>query len=121
MSSVNGTVTTTIIVAGLALAAYAAADDRSGRPMGDSLLIALASSRSCCLSRWASLWPSSPAGRTRAIFPRSSGTCAHPIVPVAAALWGWQNGPAGARGCRRAGSSRHPHGRLHQLWPVIHV
>jgi hypothetical protein len=124
MSTVNGIVPTTIIVAGLVLAAYALLMTALNRPMGDSLLIALGVLEVLLLVE-VGLVAAKLIGGPR---PGDLSTligylCAIPIVAVAAAFWGlversrWGSAVAGVAGLVAAILMV----RLHQVWPVIHA
>src|SRR5258708_15312145 len=89
MSSVNGTVPTTIIVAGLALAAYALLMTALNRPMGNILLIALGILEVLLLVQVGLVVAKLATGPHPSGLPTLIGyLCAIPIVPVAAAFWG---------------------------------
>ena len=124
MSSVNGAVPTTIIVAGLALAAYALVMTALNRRMGVGLLAALGVLEILLLVL-VGLVVAKLAGGGR---PASLGTLigyliAIPIVPVAAAFWGllersrWGSAVVAVAGLVAAVLMV----RLHEIWPVIHV
>jgi hypothetical protein len=124
MSSVNGAVPTTIIVAGLALAAYALLMTAFNRRMGVGLLAALGVLEILLLVL-VGLIVAKLAGGGR---PASLGTLigyliAIPIVPVAAAFWGllersrWGSAVVAVAGLVAAVLMV----RLHEIWPVIHV
>jgi hypothetical protein len=124
MSSVNGAVPTTIIVAGLALAAYALLMTALNRRMGIGLLAALGVLEILLLVL-IGLIVAKLAGGAR---PASLGTLigyliAMPIVPVAAAFWGllersrWGSAVVAVAGLVAAVLMV----RLHEIWPVIHV
>jgi hypothetical protein len=124
MSSVNGAVPTTIIVAGLALAAYALLTTARNRRMGVGLLAALGVLEILLLvedgliaARLAS--GAHPAGLATLI----GYMIAMPIVPVAAAFWGLlERSRWGAAVVAVAGLVAPVlMVRLHQIWPVIHV
>ena len=124
MSSVNGAVPTTIIVAGLALAAYALLMTALNRRMGIGLLAALGVLEILLLVL-VGLIVAKLAGGGR---PASLGTLigyliAMPLVPVAAAFWGllersrWGSAVVAVAGLVAAVLMV----RLHEIWPVIHV
>ena len=124
MSSVNGVVPTTIIVAGLALAAYALLMTALNRRMGIGLLAALGVLEILLLVL-VGLIVAKLAGGGR---PASLGTLigyliAMPLVPVAAGFWGllersrWGSAVVAVAGLVAAVLVV----RLHEIWPVIHV
>ena len=124
MSSVNGAVPTTIIVAGLALAAYALLMTALNRRMGIGLLAALGVLEILLLVL-VGLIVAKLAGGAR---PASLATLigyliAMPLVPVAAGFWGllersrWGPAVIAVAGLVAAVLMV----RLHQIWPVIHV
>jgi len=124
MSSVNGAVPTTIIVAGLALAAYALLMTALNRRMGIGLLAALGVLEILLLVL-VGLIVAKLAGGAR---PASLATLigyliAMPIVPVAAGFWGllersrWGSAVVAVAGLIAAVLMV----RLHEIWPVIHV
>jgi hypothetical protein len=124
MSSVNGAVPTTIIVAGLALAAYALLMTALNRRMGIGLLAALGVLEILLLVLVGLIVAKLAAGGR----PASLGTLigyliAIPIVPVAAAFWGllersrWGSAVVAVAGLVAAVLMV----RLHEIWPVIHV
>jgi hypothetical protein len=124
MSSVNGAVPTTIIVAGLALAGYALLTTARNRRMGVGLLaglgvleILLLVEDGLIVARLAS--GPHPAGLATLI----GYLIALPIVPVAAAFWGLlERSRWGAAVVAVAGLVAPVlMVRLHQIWPVIHV
>ena len=124
MSSVNGTVATTIIVAGLALAAYALLMTALNRPMGDILLIALGILEVLLLVQVGLVVAKLVSGPHPGDLPTLIGyLCAIPIVGVAAAFWGlversrWSSAVAAVAGFIAAILMV----RLHQIWPAIHV
>jgi hypothetical protein len=124
MSSVNGIVPTTIIVAGLALAAYALLMTALNRPMGDVLFIALGILEVLLLVMVGLVVAKLVSGPHPASLPVLIGyLCAIPVVPVAAAFWGlversrWGSAVAAVAGLVAAILMV----RLHQIWPVIHV
>jgi hypothetical protein len=124
MSSVNGVVPTTIIVAGLALAAYALLMTALNRRMGIGLLAALGVLEILLLVL-VGLIVAKLAGGAR---PASLATLigyliAMPLVPVAAGFWGllersrWGSAVVAVAGLVAAVLMV----RLHEIWPVIHV
>jgi hypothetical protein len=124
MSSVNGVVPTTIIVAGLALAAYALLMTALNRRMGIGLLAALGVLEILLLVL-VGLIVAKLAGGAR---PASLATLigyliAMPLVPVAAAFWGllersrWGSAVVAVAGLVAAVLMV----RLHEIWPAIHV
>jgi hypothetical protein len=124
MSSVNGAVPTTIIVAGLALAGYALLMTALNHRMNVPLLAATGALEILLLVEVGLVVAKLAAGER----PASPGTLigyliATPIVPVAAAFWGLMErsrwGPAviAVAGVVAAVLMV----RLHQIWPVIHV
>ena len=124
MSSVNGVVPTTIIVAGLALAAYALLMTALNRRMDIGLLAALGVLEILLLVL-VGLIVAKLAGGAR---PASLATLigyliAMPLVPVAAGFWGllersrWGSAVVAVAGLVAAVLMV----RLHEIWPVIHV
>ena len=124
MSSVNGAVPTTIIVAGLALAAYALLMTALNRRMDIGLLAALGVLEILLLVLVGLIVAKLAEGER----PASPATLigyliAMPIVPVAAAFWGllertrWGPAVIAVAGLVMAVLVV----RLHQIWPVIHV
>jgi hypothetical protein len=124
MWSVNGAVPTTIIVAGLALAAYALLMTALNRRMGIGLLAALGVLEILLLVL-VGLIVAKLAGGAR---PASLATLigyliAMPLVPVAAGFWGllersrWGSAVVAVAGLVAAVLMV----RLHEIWPVIHV
>src|SRR5580698_2574066 len=112
MSSVNGAVPTTIIVAGLALAAYALLMTALNRRMGIGLLAALGVLEILLLVL------------VGLIVAKLAGyLIAMPLVPVAAGFWGllersrWGSAVVAVAGLVAAVLMV----RLHEIWPVIHV
>jgi len=121
---VTGAVSTTIIVAGLALAGYALVLTALNRPMGYPLLAALSVLEILLLVEVGIIVAKLAGGGHPAQLPTLIGyLCATPIIPVAAGFWGWVDrsrwGPAviAAAGIVAAVLIV----RLHQIWPVIHV
>ena len=124
MSSVNGTVPTTIIVAGLALAAYALLMTALNRRMGIGLLAALGVLEILLLVLVGLIVAKLAGGGRPASLPTLIGyLIAMPFVPVIAAFWGlversrW--GPAVVAVAGLVGAILMV--RLHQIWPAIHV
>jgi hypothetical protein len=124
MSSVNGAVPTTIIVAGLALAGYALLMTALNRRMSVILLGALGVLEILLLVE-VGIIVARLAGGTH---PASRATLigyliAMPLVPVAAGFWGllertrWGPAVIAVAGLVAAVLMV----RLHQIWPVIHV
>jgi hypothetical protein len=124
MSSVNGVVPTTIIVAGLALAGYALLMTALNRRMGVSLLAALGVLEILLLVQVGLIVAKLAGGaRPAALAVLIGYLIATPIVPVAAAFWGllersrWGSAVIAVAGLVAAVLMV----RLHQVWPVIHV
>jgi hypothetical protein len=124
MSSVNGAVPTTIIVAGIALAGYALLMTARNRRMGVSLLAALGVLEILLLVLVGIIVAKLTSGARPASLPTLIGyLIAMPIVPVAAAFWGllersrWGPAVVAVAGLVAAVLMV----RLHQIWPVIHV
>ena len=124
MSSVNGAVPTTIIVAGLALAGYALLMTALNRRMSVILLGALGLLEILLLVE-VGIIVAKLAGGTH---PASLATLigyliAMPLVPVAAGFWGllertrWGPAVIAVAGLVAAVLMV----RLHQIWPIIHV
>jgi hypothetical protein len=124
MSSVNGAVPTTIIVAGLALAGYALLMTALNRRMSVILLGALGVLEILLLVE-VGIIVARLAGGTH---PASLATLigyliAMPLVPVAAGFWGllertrWGPAVIAVAGLVAAVLMV----RLHQIWPIIHV
>ena len=124
MSSVNGAVPTTIIVAGLALAAYALLMTALNRRMGIGLLAALGVLEILLLVL-VGLIVAKLAGGERPASPATliGYLIAMPLVPVAAGFWGllersrWGSAVVAVAGLVAAVLMV----RLHEIWPVIHV
>jgi hypothetical protein len=117
---VNGAVPTTVIVAGLVLAAYAGLATARNRRMGVDLLVALGVLEVLLLVVAKLAGGARPAGG----LPTLIGyLIALPIVPVAAGLWGLMErtrwGPAVIVVAGLVAAVLMV--RLHQIWPVIHV
>jgi hypothetical protein len=124
MSSVNGAVPTTIIVAGLALAAYALLMTALNRRMGIGLLAALGVLEILLLVLVGLIVAKLAGGARPASLPTLIGyLIAMPLVPVAAAFWGllersrWGSAVVAVAGLVAAVLMV----RLHEIWPVIHV
>ena len=124
MSSVNGAVPTTIIVAGLALAGYALLMTALNRRMNVPLLAAVGVLEILLLVQVGIIVAKLADGGHPADLPTLIGyLCATPIIPVAAGFWGMVDrsrwGPAviAVAGIVAAVLMV----RLHQIWPVIHV
>ena len=124
MSSVNGVVPTTIIVAGLALAGYALLTTARNRRMGVGLLAALGVLEILLLVLVGLIVAKLASGQRPAGLATLIGyLIATPIVPVAAAFWGllersrWGAAVVAVAGLVAAVLMV----RLHQIWPVIHV
>jgi hypothetical protein len=124
MSSVNGVVPTTIIVAGLALAGYALLMTARDRRMGTSLLAALGVLEILLLVEVGIIVARLVSGGRPASLPTLIGyLIATPLVPVAAGVWGamersrWGPAVIAVAGLVAAVLVV----RLHQIWPVIRV
>jgi hypothetical protein len=124
MSSVNGVVPTTIIVAGLALAGYALLMTARDRRMGTSLLAALGVLEILLLVEVGIIVARLVGGGRPASLPTLIGyLIATPLVPVAAGVWGamersrWGPAVIAVAGLVAAVLVV----RLHQIWPVIRV
>jgi hypothetical protein len=124
MSSVNGAVPTTIIVAGLALAGYALLMTALNRRMGAGLLAALVVLEILLLVLVGTIVARLAGGERPAGMVMLIGyLIATPIVPVAAGFWGalersrW--GPAVIAVAGLAAAVLMV--RLHEIWPVIRV
>jgi hypothetical protein len=124
MSSVNGAVPTTIIVAGLALAAYALLMTALNRRMGIGLLAALGVLEILLLVLVGLIVAKLAGGARPASLPTLIGyLIAMPLVPVAAGFWGllersrWGSAVVAVAGLVAAVLMV----RLHEIWPVIHV
>jgi hypothetical protein len=124
MSSVNGVVPTTIIVAGLALAGYALLLTARNRRMGVSLLVALGVLEILLLVQVGIIVAKlADGGRPGSPATLIGYLIAMPIVPLAAAFWGllersrWGPAVIAVAGLVAAVLMV----RLHQIWPVIHV
>jgi len=124
MSSVNGVVPTTIIVAGLALAAYALLMTALNRRMGIGLLAALGVLEILLLVLVGLIVAKLADGERPASLATLIGyLIAMPLVPVAAGFWGllersrWGSAVVAVAGLVAAVLMV----RLHEIWPVIHV
>jgi hypothetical protein len=121
---VNSVVSTTVIVAGLALAVYALVLTALDKPMGYPLLAALSVVEILLLVQVGVIVAKLAGGGHPAQLPTLIGyLCATPLIPLAAGAWGWVDrsrwGPAviAAAGIVAAVLMV----RLHQIWPVIGV
>ena len=124
MSSVNGVVPTTIIVAGLALAAYALLMTAFNRRMGIGLLAALGVLEVLLLVLVGLIVAKlAGGGRPASLATLIGYLIAMPLVPVAAGFWGllersrWGSAVVAVAGLVAAVLMV----RLHEIWPVIHV
>ena len=124
MSSVNGAVPTTIIVAGLALAAYALLMTALNRRVGFALLAAIGVLEVLLLVLIGLVVVQLVDGGRPASLPTLIGyLIAMPFVPLVAGLWGAMErsrwGPAvyAVAGLVAAVLMV----RLHEIWPVIRV
>jgi hypothetical protein len=121
---VNGTVPTTIVIAGLVLAGYALLMTARDRRMGMSLVLALAVLEillfveiGLVVARLAG------GGRPTSLATLIGYLIAMPFVPVAAAFWGalersrWGPAVIAVAGLVAAVLMV----RLHEIWPVIRV
>ena len=124
MSPVNGAVSTTIIVAGLALAAYATVMTIRDRRMGGVLLAALGVLEILLLVQVGVVVAKLAGGGHPAQLATLIGyLIALPFVPLAAGAWGamersrWGPAVIAAAGLVAAVLMV----RLHQIWPIIHV
>ncbi len=124
MSFVNGAVPTTIIVAGLALAAYALLMTALNRRMGIGLLAALGVLEILLLVLVGLIVANLVGGGRPASLATLIGyLIAMPLVPVAAGFWGllersrWGSAVVAVAGLVAAVLMV----RLHEIWPVIHV
>jgi hypothetical protein len=124
MSSVNGAVPTTIIVAGLALAGYALLMTALNRRMNVPLLAATGVLEILLLVEVGLVVAKLAGGERPASLPTLIGyLVATPIVPLAAVFWGLMErtrwGPAviAVAGVVAAVLMV----RLHEIWPLIHV
>jgi hypothetical protein len=124
MWSVNGAVPTTIIVAGLALAAYALLMTALNRRMDIGLLAALGVLEILLLVLVGLIVAKlAGGGRPASLATLVGYLIAMPLVPVAAAFWGllersrWGSAVVAVAGLIAAVLIV----RLHEIWPVIHV
>jgi hypothetical protein len=124
MSSVNGALPTTIIVAGLALAGYALLMTARNRRMGITLLAALGVVEILLLVEVGIIVAKLVSGGRPASLPTLIGyLIATPIVPLVAVVWGamersrWGPAVIAVAGLVAAVLMV----RLHQIWPVIRV
>ncbi len=124
MASVNGTVPTIIIVAGLVLAGYALLTTALNRRMGLGLLVALGVLEILLLVEVGIVVARLADGKHPASLATLIGyLIAMPFVPVAAAFWGalersrWGPAVIAVAGLVAAVLMV----RLHEIWPVIHV
>jgi hypothetical protein len=124
MSSVNGVVPTTIIVAGLALAAYALLMTALNRRMGIGLLAALGVLEILLLVLVGLIVAKlAGGGRPASLATLIGYLIAMPLVPVAAGFWGllersrWGSAVVAVAGLVAAVLMV----RLHEIWPAIHV
>jgi hypothetical protein len=124
MSSVNGAVPTIIIIAGLALAAYALLMTALNRRMGLSLLVGLGVLEILLLVLIGIIVARLiGGGRPSGLAVLIGYLIAMPIVPVAAGFWGalersrWGSAVIAVAGLVAAVLMV----RLHEIWPAIHV
>ncbi len=124
MASVNGTVPTIIIVAGLVLAGYALLTTALNRRMGLGLLVALGVLEILLLVEVGIVVARLADGKHPASVATLVGyLIAMPFVPVAAAFWGamersrWGPAVIAVAGLVAAVLMV----RLHEIWPVIHA
>jgi hypothetical protein len=124
MSSVTGAVPTTIIIAGLALAAYALLMTALNRRMGLSLLVALGVLEILLLVLIGIIVARLVGGgRPAGLAVLIGYLIAMPIVPVAAGFWGalersrWGSAVVAVAGLVAAVLMV----RLHEIWPAICV
>jgi hypothetical protein len=124
MSSVNGAVPTTIIIAGLALAGYALLMTALNRRMGTGLLVALGVLEILLFVLIGIIVARIVGGGRPASLATLIGyLIAMPLVPVAAGFWGalersrWGPAVIAVAGLVAAVLMV----RLHEIWPVIHV
>jgi hypothetical protein len=124
MLSVNGAVPTTIIVAGLALAAYALLMTALNRRMGLGLLVGLGVLEILLLVLVGLVVARLADGGRPASLPTLIGyLVAMPVVPLLAGFWGalersrWGPAVIAVAGLVAAVLMV----RLHEIWPVIHV
>jgi hypothetical protein len=124
MSSVNGAVPTTIIVAGLAIAAYALLMTALNRRVGLVLLVALGVLEILLLVLVGMIVARLVGGgRPTSMATLIGYLAATPLVPVAGVLWGAMErsrwGPAVVAVVGLVAAVLMV--RLHEIWPVIHV
>jgi hypothetical protein len=124
MSSVNGVVPTTIIVVGLAMAAYALLMTALNRRVGLVLLAALGVLEILLLVLIGMVVARLVGGGRPGSLPTLIGyLIATPFVPLAGVLWGamersrWGPAVVAVAGLVAAVLMV----RLHEIWPVIHV
>jgi hypothetical protein len=124
MFSVNGTLPTIVIVAGLALAGYALLMTALNRRMGIGLLAALGVLEILLLAAVGVIVARlAGGGRPAALATLIGYLIAVPLVPLAAAFWGalersrWGPAVIAVAGLVAAVLMV----RLHQVWPVIGV
>ena len=124
MSSVNGAVPTTIIVAGLALAGYALLMTALNPRMGAGLLAALGILEILLLVLVGMIVARlAGGGRPAGLATLIGYLIAMPVVPLAAGFWGalersrWGPAVIAVAGLSAAVLMV----RLHEIWPVIHV
>ncbi len=124
MSSVNGAVPTTIIVAGLALAGYALLMTALNRRMGIGLLAALGVLEILLLVLVGLIVAQlADGGRPASLATLIGYLIAMPLVPLIAGFWGllersrWGPAVVAVAGLVAAVLMV----RLHEIWPVIHV
>ena len=124
MSSVNGAVPTTIIVAGLALAGYALLMTALDKRMGLALLVALGVLEVLLLVLVGMVVAQlAGGGRPAGLAVLIGYLIATPLIPVIAGFWGaversrWGPAVIAVAGLVAAVLVV----RLHEIWPVIHV
>jgi hypothetical protein len=124
MSRVSGAVSTTIIVAGLALAGYAVLMTALNHRMNVPMLIAVGVLEILLLVRVGTVVAKLADGQRPASLPTLIGyLIATPVVPVVAVFWGlversrWGPAVVAVAGLVAAVLMV----RLHQIWPVIGV
>jgi hypothetical protein len=124
MSSVNGAVSTTIIVVGLALAGYASLTTARNRRMGITLLAGLGILEILLLVEIGIIVAKLVGGGRPASLPTLIGyLIATPLVPLVAGVWGamersrWGPAVIALAGLVAAVLVV----RLHEIWPVIRV
>jgi hypothetical protein len=124
MSSVNGAVSTTIIVAGLVLAGYAVLMTARNRRMGTSLVAALGVLEILLLVQVGVVVARlAGGGRPASLATLIGYLIAMPFVPVVAGFWGalersrWGPAVIAVAGLVAAVLMV----RLHEIWPVIRV